>query len=78
MAHIRLTVNGTTLMDGEPGAWIEASLKDITDSIKRGTPPEPWRKPLMILMADVMPAGKAAEFTVTTNSDGWTLDVRHR
>ena len=81
MSHIRITVDDTTIMDADPGTWTHTPPDINTLKLKAGN--QPWGLAVMATVAEaatLVMAGKPARdttITITTDADGWTMDVRH-
>jgi hypothetical protein len=76
VAHIRLTLDGDTLMDGDLGAWQQQPPEAVADMLRNGGRGEPWHRPTLMVIADADLRNKSATITITTSADGWTLDVQ--
>ena len=77
MSHIRVILDGNTIMDGDPGEWT-AKPPAITDLELRAKSanPEPWVQ-ILTTFARAAVAGRDATITATTRDTGWTLDVEY-
>ncbi|AEL19986.1 hypothetical protein CL81_gp67 [Mycobacterium phage Charlie] len=77
MSHIRVTIDGNTIMDGNPGQWA-TKLPAIADLELRATSgnPEPWVQ-ILTTFARAAAAGRDATITATTDTNGWTLNVEY-
>jgi hypothetical protein len=82
MANIRITVDGNVLMDADPGTWSSAPPNMMP--LQLGKPdPDPWMVAMMPTVAKVATEAMAGKkpgditITVTTDDNGWTLDVEH-
>ncbi|MDO3206618.1 MFS transporter [Mycobacteroides abscessus] len=79
MSHIRIIVDGDTLMDADPGNW-RSTPPDI-ESLKLKTGGQPWGIALMGAVAEAATLSMAnlpatdTTIVVTTRDNGWTLDV---
>lgn len=81
MSHIRITVDNTVLMDADPGTWTHTPPDINTLKLKAGN--QPWGLAVMATVAETATlamAGKPARdttITITTDDDGWTIEVEH-
>ncbi len=79
MSHIKITVDGKTLMDADPGSW-RATPPAIPD-LKRQSGGQGWGLAVMATLAQTATlAGLGQDtgnttMTITTRAKGWTLDV---
>lgn len=76
MAHIRLTVNGTTVMDGDLGTWQQQPPQAVADMLRNGGNGKPWHRPLLMVLTDAAVRDQAIDITVTTGEGGYTLDIQ--
>lgn len=82
MSHIRIEVDGTVLMDADPGTW-HATPPDI-NSLKLKAGNQPWGLAVMATVAETATLamagkpGRNTTITITTDGDGWTMDVEHK
>jgi hypothetical protein len=83
MSNIRITIDGDTVMDSDPGDW-SLTPPDIDSlKLKATGPGKPWGLAVMSTIADAAPRALAGHtignttITVTTTSTGWTMDVDH-
>ncbi|AMT72055.1 hypothetical protein [Mycobacteroides immunogenum] len=79
MSHIKITVDGKTLMDADPGTW-RATPPNLPD-LKRQSGGQGWGLAVMATLAQTatlaglgQPTGNTT-MTITTHAKGWTLDV---
>lgn len=81
MSHIRIEVDGDVLMSADPGTWTHTPPDINGLNLKAGN--QPWGLAVMATVAEaatLVMAGKPARdttITITTDTDGWTMDVRH-
>lgn len=79
MSNFKITVDGKTLMDADPGTW-RAAPPELPD-LKRESDGQGWGLAVMATLAQTatlaqlgQPTGDTT-MTVTTRATGWTLDV---
>lgn len=76
---IRITVDGQTIMDADPGEW-RTTPPDI-DSLKLKAGTQPWGLAVMGTVAEAATlamAGKSCGDTtiaITSRATGWSMDV---
>lgn len=81
MSHIRITVDDTTIMDADPGTWRQTPPDINTLKLKAGS--QPWGLAVMATVAEAATLamagkeGRDTTITITTDTDGWTMDVEH-
>ncbi|AIT14578.1 hypothetical protein SEA_TAPIOCA_69 [Mycobacterium phage Tapioca] len=77
MSHIRVTLDGNTIMDGDPGQWATKppAIADLELRAASGNP-EPWVQ-ILTAFARAAVTGRNTTITATTRDNGWTLDVEH-
>ncbi|QBI97312.1 hypothetical protein KD930_gp68 [Mycobacterium phage Kevin1] len=77
MSHIRVVINGDTVMDGNTGQWIAKppAIADLELRAASGEP-EPWVQ-ILTTFARAAVADRDATITATTRDTGWTLDVEY-
>lgn len=74
MAHLKITIDGTTAIDTDLGQWTTTPPPYINQLI---TTPKPqlWQQLLMIITAHTGGlTGQPANIHLTTRDDGWTLN----
>lgn len=81
MNHIRITVDGTTIMDADPGTWRQTPPDINSLKLKAGS--QPWGLAVMATVAETATlamankTGRNTTITIATQADGWTMDVEH-
>ncbi|YCU47985.1 MFS transporter [Mycobacteroides abscessus] len=81
MSHIKITVDGKTLMDADPGTW-RHTPPDIPD-LRRQSGGQPWGLAVMGAVAQTATLTQMGRdvgdttMTITTGAQGWTMDVQH-
>lgn len=81
MSHIKITVDGKTLMDADPGTW-RHTPPDIPD-LRRQSGGQPWGLAVMGAVAHAAALTQAGRhvgdttMTITTRKGAWTMDVQH-
>jgi hypothetical protein len=73
--HVKITVDGVAVMDGDTGDWKSSPPPLITEQLKAGAQPKPWMRALLLTVADAAVGSKAVEATVETGPRGWSLTV---
>ncbi|ANN98191.1 MFS transporter [Mycobacteroides abscessus] len=78
MSHIKITVDGKTLMDADPGTW-RHTPPDIP-AIQQRTAGEPWGLAVMSAVAHAATLGMLGEagdttIDVTTRAGGFTMEA---
>lgn len=78
MPHATLTIDGTTVLDTQLDTGGHHTPTQIAELIQTArTSKQPWLKVAMIPLAEAILLGHDITITITTDSDGWTLDVDH-
>ena len=82
MAHISITIDGKTVMDGHTGQWQERPPDFIAqqlEAMKTGnTQPSPWMRAVMLVVAEAAMTDNYTAVEVTTNGNaGWTLKTKY-
>lgn len=75
--HIKLTVDGETLMDGDLGEWKHKPPTAIQHLIKPGRKPEPYLQAALGAVLEASLISKSATIDCTTRENGWTVSVDH-
>jgi hypothetical protein len=75
MAHVRVNVDGKTVMDQGVGSWQRKPPSMIKDFIKTGVKPELWQQTLLIIVSDAVLREQSMNVDVRTGPDKWTLSV---
>lgn len=79
MSHIKITVDGKTLMDADPGTW-RSTPPNIPD-LKRQSGGQGWGLAVMATLAQTATLAELGQstgdttMTITTRAKGWSLDV---
>lgn len=79
MSNIKITLDGKTLMDADPGTW-RATPPSLPD-LKRQSGGQGWGLTVMATLAQTATlAGLGQDtgnttMTITTRANGWTVDV---
>lgn len=74
-AHLLITLDGETLMDGELGDWVASATDRLGEHLQPGSVPPPWVKALMFAMADAAVRGGSLAIDITRRGGGWTMSV---
>lgn len=75
IAHVRLTVDGSVVFDGDLEEWKFTPPDYFKDAIKKDAKPEPWLKAIMIVMADAALTGGNISIEATTGESSWSIEV---
>jgi hypothetical protein len=83
MAYIKVTIDGDTVIDGESGSWeqrtpdfIAKQLHDLTSN-PNPTPPSPWMRALMLVIAEAAMTSTYTEVDIKTTGSGWSLTTKY-
>ena len=83
MAYIKVTVDEETVLDGESGTWEAKTPEFLTKQIEsfsanpNTTPPSPWMRALMLIIAEAIMTNSYTEVDVKTTGSGWILETKY-
>lgn len=77
MAHLKVTIDGATAMNGDLGQWTTNPPQLITEQLKANSKPAPWMRALMLTIADAAMSEQSMSVDVQTRVDGWDFMVTH-
>lgn len=75
MSHLTVIINGDTVMNGDTGDWTHTPPTLTNDLLKGHLQPQPYSRPLLVVMADTALRHTTATITITTRDSGWTMDI---
>lgn len=75
MTHIKLTLNGDTLMDGDTGGWQRKPPSAIQHLIKPGKANKPYLQAALAAVVDATLRDVDTHIDCTTTSTGWNVRV---
>jgi hypothetical protein len=76
MTHMKVIIDGKTIMDDPLGDWQNKPPAMFADAIKPQAKPAPWMKNILVTMADAALIGQATRIQVDTSSRGrWSMHV---
>jgi len=78
VTHIKLTVDGQTLMDGDLGTWKRTPPTAIQHLLKPGKQPEPYLQAALGALLEASIKGTDAHIEATTTPTGWCVRVTHK
>jgi hypothetical protein len=77
MTHIKLTVNGETLMDGDLGQWKRTPPSALQKLLKPGRQPEPYLQAALGALVEASIKNTDTTIEATAAPNGWTVSVTH-
>lgn len=79
MAHLTITIDGKTAMDGDLGQWSAEPplITDLKKNIKNAKS-GPWSRKILDEIADTGLTGKSKRIDVQTRADGYDFSVTYR
>lgn len=78
MTHLRLSIDGQTLMDGDLGQWKHNPPTAIQHLIKPGHKPEPYMQAALMALMEAAMRDVETSIEVWTKPTGWTVTVTHK
>lgn len=78
MTHVRVTIDGTKMLDDNLGDWQARPPEFLKRLVQPASKPEPHLKAVGITMADALLTGQDVAIEVVTEDDGsWSMSVKH-
>lgn len=75
MSHVRVIVNGETLLDEDLDAWQATPPDAFKDALKPGAKPEPWMTAILVTMADAALRGISVTIEAAHEPGRWALEA---
>lgn len=75
--HIKMTVDGEVLMDGDLGTWKRNPPSTIQHLLKPGRKPEPYLQAALGALLEASLISRSTTIDVETVEHGWILKVQH-
>jgi hypothetical protein len=76
MAHMRITIDGETVMDDTLDAWSAEPPKILRDQLAANSTPKLFMRCLLLVLADSAVTQADTDITITTDEDDdWTMAV---
>lgn len=75
MSHVRVTVDGTIMLDDNLGDWQARPPEFLKQMVEPSSKPDPYIKAVGITLADALLTGHDVAIDVRTDGDNWSMDV---
>lgn len=77
MAHVKITIDGETILDDNLGEWTRALPERLQQELHPNEGrPQPWIRAIGLAMVEAATDNKPFEADVTTSPGEWTLTVK--
>ena len=77
MTHMTITIDATTILDGDLGQWQHQPPDTLTQYLKPNTKPKPWAPALMAAIIEAVTTNTPTTVNIHTDPHGWTVTVTH-
>lgn len=78
MAHIKVVIDGQTVVDGDAGYWSANPPEILEQQLRDNARPALWMRALLLCVADAAMTNRDCTIEVTTHSGGWKLATNDR
>lgn len=75
MSHVRVTIDGSVMLDDNLGDWQARPPEFLKKMVEPSSTPDPYIKAVGITLADALLTGHDVAIDVRTDGDNWSMDV---